>query len=74
MSGLDLWRTQLMSLIKFVEFERTMQRGVHLNKCCLDLMHNRGGIDVAFFTTHARKSAVVHLISHQIIKSVAISS
>ena len=49
MSGFDLWWIQLMSLIKFVEFARTMQRGVHLNKCRLDLMHNRGGIAVAFF-------------------------
>ena len=49
MSGFDLWWTQLMSSIKFVEFARTMHRGVHLNKCRLDLMHNRGGIAVAFF-------------------------
>ena len=74
MSGFDLWCTQLMSLIKFVEFARTMQWGVYLNKCCLDLMHNGGGIAVAFFTAHARKSAAVHLISRRIIKSVAISS
>ena len=49
MSGFDLWWTQLMSSIKFVEFARTTQRGVHLNKCRLDLMHNEGGIAVAFF-------------------------
>ena len=74
MSGFDLWWIQLMSSIKFLEFARTMQRGVHLNKCRLDLMHNGGGIAVAFFTAHARKSTVVHLISRQIIKSVAISN
>ena len=49
MSGFDLWWTQLMSLIKFVEFARTMKWGVHLNKCRLDLMHNGGGIAIAFF-------------------------
>jgi len=32
MSAFDLCWSQLMSLIKFVELERTMQRGVHLNK------------------------------------------
>ena len=74
MSDFDLWWTQLMSLIKFVEFARTIQWEVHLNKCHLDLMHNGGGIAVAFFTAHARKSAAVHLISRRIIKSVAISS
>ena len=37
-----------MCLIKIVELATTMQRGVHLNKSWLDLMHNRGGIDVAF--------------------------
>ena len=37
-----------MCLIKIVELAIAMQRGVHLNKCRLDLMHNGGGIDVAF--------------------------
>ena len=32
MSVFDLCWSQLVSLIKFVELERTMQRGVHLNK------------------------------------------
>ena len=32
MSAFDLYWSQLMYLIKFVELERTMQRGVHLNK------------------------------------------
>jgi hypothetical protein len=32
MSAFDLCWSQLVSLIKFVELERTMQRGVHLNK------------------------------------------
>ena len=32
MTTFDLYWSQLMSLIKFVELERTMQRGVHLNK------------------------------------------
>jgi hypothetical protein len=32
MSAFDLCWSQLVSLIKFVEIERTMQRGVHLNK------------------------------------------
>ena len=32
MSAFDLYWSQLMSLIKFIELERTMQRGVHLNK------------------------------------------
>ena len=32
MSAFDLCWSQLMSLIKFVELERTMQWGVHLNK------------------------------------------
>ena len=32
MSAFDLCWSQLMSLIKFVELERTMQRGLHLNK------------------------------------------
>ena len=48
-SGFDLWWTQLMSSIKFVKFARTMQWGVHLNKCRLDLMHNGGGITLVFF-------------------------
>jgi hypothetical protein len=33
---------------KIVELAIAMQRGVHLNKSWLDLMHNGGGIDVAF--------------------------
>ena len=37
-----------MCLIKFVELVAAMQRGVHLNKSRLDLMHNGGGIDAAF--------------------------
>ena len=32
MSAFDLYWSQLVSLIKFVELERAMQRGVHLNK------------------------------------------
>ena len=32
MSVFDLYWSQLVSLIKFVELERTMQRGVHQNK------------------------------------------
>jgi hypothetical protein len=32
MSTIDLYWSQLMSLVKFVELERTMQRGVYLNK------------------------------------------
>ena len=32
MRAFDLYWSQLMSLIKFAEHERTMQRGVHLNK------------------------------------------
>jgi hypothetical protein len=38
-----------MSLIKFVELERTMQRGVHLNKSRLDLMQNGGAKAVDFY-------------------------
>jgi hypothetical protein len=37
-----------MSWIKFVEFARTILQGVYLNKCHPDLMHNGGGIAVAF--------------------------
>jgi hypothetical protein len=32
MSVVDLYWSRLVSLIKFVELERTMQQGVHLNK------------------------------------------
>ena len=38
-----------MSLIKFVDLETTMERGVHLNKSCLDLMQNGGAIAVDFY-------------------------
>ena len=37
-----------MSLIKFVELERTMQRGVHLNKSRLDLMQ-KGAKAIDFY-------------------------
>ena len=33
MSGFDLYWGQLVSSIKFVDIETTMERGVHLNKC-----------------------------------------
>ena len=61
-----------MCLIKIVELAIAMQQGVHLNKSWLDLMHNGGGIDVAFLL-HTRKSAAVHLIFHRIV-CVPISS
>jgi len=38
-----------MSLTKFVELERTMQRGVHLNKSHLDLMQNARAKVVDFY-------------------------
>ena len=44
-----------MCLIKIVELATAMQRGVHLNRSRLDLMHNGGGIDVAFLL-HMPKS------------------
>jgi hypothetical protein len=44
-----------VSLIKFVELERTIQRGVNLNKSCLDLMQNEGAKVVDFYV-NTRKS------------------
>ena len=44
-----------MSLIKFVELEKTMQRGVHLNKSRLDLMQNGGAIAVDFYYYERKK-------------------
>ena len=38
-----------MSSIKFVDLETTMERGVHLNKSCLDLMQKGGVIAVDFY-------------------------
>ena len=38
-----------MSLIKFVDLETTMERGVHLNKSHLDLKQNGGAIAVDFY-------------------------
>ena len=38
MSAFDLYWGQLVSSIKFVDLETTMEQGVHLNKARLDLM------------------------------------
>ena len=49
MSAFDLCCGQLVSLVKFVDLETTIERGVHVNKYRLDLMHNRGTIAVEFY-------------------------
>ena len=64
MCGFDLCWTQLMSSIKFVELVRTMQRGVHLNKYRLDLMHNGWDIAAEFYCKH-KKVWRLYIWSHR---------
>ena len=54
MSAFDLCSGQLMSLIKFADLETTMERGVHLNKSCLDLRQNEGAIAIDFYYKHKK--------------------
>jgi hypothetical protein len=65
MSAFDLCWSQLVSLIKFVEIERTKQRGVHLNKSHLDLIQNGGAIAVDFYCEH-KKVHPLHIWSRRI--------
>ena len=54
MSAFDLYWGQLMSSIKYVDLETTMERGVHLNKARLYLMQNGGAIAVDFYCEHKK--------------------
>ena len=56
-----------MSLIKFVELERTMQRGVHLNKSRLDLIQNEGAKDVDFYYER-KKVRSLRIWSHRTVE------
>jgi hypothetical protein len=51
MSAFDLYWSQLMSSTKFVELERTMQWGVHLNKshARCTIIKNGGAIAIDFY-------------------------
>jgi len=49
MSAFDLYSGQLMSSIKYIDLETTMEQGVHLNKARLDLMQNGGAIAIDFY-------------------------